>query len=197
MSAWDDAKVHRLMALRDKGFSAMEIGKALGVSRNAVIGKLARMGLGLKGRQSVKARGGRPRKHRRAKPSMPQVTATAPQGRDLAAAEPAADTVPPEPALEEEATPGPEPAAQTPAGARHGVVTAVMSLTPRSCRWPIGEPKTDPDFRFCGAERKRGAYCETHAAIAAGTAPADLSVPRGPRRKPAKQGALFFRSRGQ
>jgi GcrA cell cycle regulator len=39
----------------------------------------------------------------------------------------------------------------------------VATLTPRCCRWPIGDPK-QPDFHFCGRERHADLpYCEIHA----------------------------------
>lgn len=43
---------------------------------------------------------------------------------------------------------------------------AVSALSPRACRWPIGEPRS-ADFAFCGAERlARGSYCARHARVA-------------------------------
>ena len=48
---------------------------------------------------------------------------------------------------------------------REGGVT-MAELTPRMCRWPMGDPKS-PDFRFCGCQAEPGMpYCEEHAKIA-------------------------------
>lgn len=33
------------------------------------------------------------------------------------------------------------------------------------CRWPFGDPET-ADFRFCGAPRAHGDYCDVHAKLA-------------------------------
>ena len=42
----------------------------------------------------------------------------------------------------------------------------LAKLTPTSCRWPVGDPKT-PQFRFCGADRgAHHAYCPAHRALA-------------------------------
>ena len=41
---WDDATLKKLKALTGKGLSTSEIGKRLGMSKNAIVGKLNRMG---------------------------------------------------------------------------------------------------------------------------------------------------------
>ena len=46
---WDEARVRRLMVLWSGGFGASDIGRLLGVSRNAVIGKARRLGLKARG----------------------------------------------------------------------------------------------------------------------------------------------------
>lgn len=43
-------------------------------------------------------------------------------------------------------------------------------LGEKSCRWPVGDPKS-PDFGFCGCEKVRDMpYCATHARVAYGPA---------------------------
>lgn len=47
---------------------------------------------------------------------------------------------------------------------------SLFELTATSCRWPIGDPRSD-DFCFCGADRVKpedesNAYCAAHAKIA-------------------------------
>jgi GcrA cell cycle regulator len=66
---WTDAAIARLKALWAEGLSASECGKRMGVSRNAVIGKIHRLGL------SHKYRRPRERARRMTKPkaSMPQM----------------------------------------------------------------------------------------------------------------------------
>ncbi len=41
---WDNATLKKLKALTGKGLSTAEIGKRLGMSKNAVVGKLNRLG---------------------------------------------------------------------------------------------------------------------------------------------------------
>lgn len=41
----------------------------------------------------------------------------------------------------------------------------VLALEEHHCRWPIGDPAS-PNFRFCGARKERGSYCEYHRGIA-------------------------------
>lgn len=49
--------------------------------------------------------------------------------------------------------------------AASGGVT-LMDLTPRTCRWPVGDPRHD-DFRFCGDYAEPGkVYCCQHHALA-------------------------------
>ena len=45
MAEWPDNKVTDMVAMRRKGWSATQIGFAMGVTRNAIIGKLDRLGL--------------------------------------------------------------------------------------------------------------------------------------------------------
>ncbi len=47
-----------------------------------------------------------------------------------------------------------------------GKGVTMAELTPRMCRWPIGDPKTE-NFQFCGCTAEAGGpYCETHAKMA-------------------------------
>jgi GcrA cell cycle regulator len=55
-----------------------------------------------------------------------------------------------------------EPLAEAAPGTR----CTLMKLTRRTCRWPIGDPKSG-DFCFCGATSMRGRpYCEFHLGVA-------------------------------
>lgn len=39
----------------------------------------------------------------------------------------------------------------------------LLTLEAKDCRWPIGDPKHDKDFHFCGGERVEGMpYCAIH-----------------------------------
>lgn len=40
----------------------------------------------------------------------------------------------------------------------------VQTLTDKCCRWPVGDPKDEANFHFCGREKVTGLpYCESHA----------------------------------
>lgn len=45
MAEWPDKKVSYMVGLRRRGWSATQIGKDMGVTRNAINGKLDRLGL--------------------------------------------------------------------------------------------------------------------------------------------------------
>jgi GcrA cell cycle regulator len=47
-----------------------------------------------------------------------------------------------------------------------GASNAINSLTPKSCRWPIGDP-TSPKFHFYAKDKYlEKPYCEEHSKIA-------------------------------
>jgi hypothetical protein len=45
MADWPDYRERMLVKMRDRGMSASEIAKAMGTTRNAIIGKMDRMGM--------------------------------------------------------------------------------------------------------------------------------------------------------
>ena len=45
MAEWPDERVKDMVSMRQRGWTATQIGKALNMSRNAIIGKLDRLGL--------------------------------------------------------------------------------------------------------------------------------------------------------
>jgi GcrA cell cycle regulator len=56
--------------------------------------------------------------------------------------------------------PTPEPRAKA-----ASAITAVFTLTPNACRWPLGDPQR-PGFRFCGSPVTEGSYCKHHRGMA-------------------------------
>jgi GcrA cell cycle regulator len=145
---WNEESISRLRALWAEGHSTAEIGRRMGVSKNAVVGKAHR--LNLTSRPSPIRRDGektpRRRQPRRAQgPTLPALSAS------LA---PMPILEPPPRIIERQqpvlrAVPQPRP------GAR---------VTP--CCWPIGEPGTK-SFRFCDVDAIAGKpYCEDHSALA-------------------------------
>ncbi len=144
---WTDERVERLKALWIEGLSAAQIARQLGgVTRNAVIGKVHR--LGLSGRAA-------PSRPGRAAPSTPRARRTTPvRARPTAARRTLAPPRKPARAHEPAAPPeGP------------GLATAA-TLGAHMCRWPIGDPKA-ADFTFCGRRvDDHGPYCRDHHRIA-------------------------------
>ncbi len=146
---WNEDTIERLRALWAEGHSTAEIGRRMGVSKNAVVGKAHR--LNLASRPSPIRRDGErsPRKRlprRVSGPTLPALSAT------LAPMLPE----PPRVAIVRQAMPPVLRAVPAPRpGAR---------VTP--CCWPIGEPGTR-SFRFCDVDAIAGKpYCDDHSALA-------------------------------
>lgn len=139
--SWTDERVDRLKKLWTEGLSASQIAKELGgVTRNAVIGKVHRLGL------SGRATPSRPPR-RAVKPHRPR-PAIRPSIRPVMRAQPA-----PPPPVEAERLPS-------------GEFATVLTLSEHICKWPIGDPDQQ-GFRFCGRRTKPSApYCDAHARMA-------------------------------
>lgn len=148
---WTDDRVEQLKKLWEAGLSASQIAAELGnVTRNAVIGKVHR--LGLSGRaKSPSTSAPRPRK---ARPAQHMVRISRPQSRGNAAL-----------ARVFETEPEPDPIAYdnvVPMSQRRTLV----ELTEDTCRWPIGDPGS-ADFFFCGGHSLNGLpYCAHHSRVA-------------------------------
>lgn len=155
---WTDERVELLKKLWNDGLSASQIAAELGsVTRNAVIGKVHR--LGLSGRAKAPSSSTpRPRKPPRAAPSAPP-RPSMPAARGNLALKPRTMPIV---APEVDLTPLPEIDNVVPMGER----CTIMELKEHSCRWPIGDPGKD-DFRYCGARSNTGLpYCAYHCRIA-------------------------------
>ena len=171
--SWTDDRVATLTKMWGEGQSASQIAKELGgVTRNAVIGKVHRLGL------SNRATGG-------AKPGAKGKTAAKPTTRAKAAAKPKAEAapaasakpilparkaiipagqpLPPQPSANEIS---PEALASVREVEKKAKKISLMELTERTCKWPIGDPATD-EFWFCGLTSEPGKpYCEAHVGVA-------------------------------
>jgi GcrA cell cycle regulator len=143
---WTDERVESLKKLWIEGLSASQIAKQLGgVTRNAVIGKVHR--LGLAGRATPSRPAKRPRPASRPRLASSSSNAVA---RPRMAPAPYLALVP---QLE-------------PLKADDGSVTTVLTLSDTVCKWPIGDP-TETTFAFCGrGAGQAGPYCADHAALA-------------------------------
>jgi GcrA cell cycle regulator len=154
-NGWTDDRVTLLKKLWTDGLSASQIAKQLGgVTRNAVIGKVHRLGL------AGRAAPSRPIKRIAGPVARPRpVLVVAPQV--AAKVEAAVKALDPSTQVEAAAKPKPTVPAQ-----KRGDLIGVLQLGTHMCKWPIGDPG-DPDFGFCGAQCTSGAvYCTEHAAIA-------------------------------
>ena len=191
--SWNDERVEILKKMWAEGQSASQIAKELGgVTRNAVIGKVHR--LGLSNRNGGGGTGGASAATE-AKPKPAKAAAKpAPKPKKAAAAAPQPKEEPapkPEPAAE--AAPSPVPGSRIkpiiPAGQplppqpsaneidpkalakvseveKKAKKLTLMGLTSRTCKWPVGDPATD-DFWFCGLPSQAGKpYCEAHVGVA-------------------------------
>jgi GcrA cell cycle regulator len=192
--SWTEERVETLKRMWSEGQSASQIAKELGgVTRNAVIGKVHR--LGLSNRAGAAPAKPAPKEKPDARPeTRPEASAPEAVAEDAAAEKkPAAPTPAPAPsappAAAASASPPatrkaivpagqplpPQPSAneispETLASVREVEKTAkkltLMELTERTCKWPIGDPATD-DFWFCGLPVQQGKpYCEAHVSVA-------------------------------
>lgn len=145
--SWTDERVDELKALWLQGKTASQIAKELGdVTRNAVIGKVHR--LGLSGRPS-------PIKRRTRKASEPKKVVQAKKSAAPVTQNNTPDTTNVRPIR------APMPVIEPLNGG-----ACLLDLKESMCKWPIGDPKS-PDFRFCGHKKAEGLpYCEAHAAVA-------------------------------
>lgn len=134
---WTDERVVTLKRLWLEGLSASQIQRQLGgVTRNAVIGKVHR--LGLSGRATP------------SKPRQEAYKAPRPAVRRVAPPKPATVTVlVPRPRVYRVEEPG---------------SATVLTLDRHMCKWPIGDPAMD-GFTFCGKQAE-GSFCIDHARVA-------------------------------
>jgi GcrA cell cycle regulator len=152
--SWTDERVSALKKLWSDGLSASQIAKQIGgVTRNAVIGKVHR--LGLSGRSTPSRPVKRPPRLARPKPRAAETTLA-----------PAVIAPPPRAELPLAVQ------ARTPVGGplgplvlSDGAHASILTLRDTMCKWPIGDP-ADPKFAFCGRKSDCGPYCTEHAKVA-------------------------------
>jgi len=188
--SWTDERVETLRRMWGEGQSASQIAKELGgVTRNAVIGKVHRLGLSNRvggkddedelpvaaavtpvaaasrpdaaaAPEPVSARADAPRAAPAAAPAAPSNVTPLPLRKAIV---PAGQPLPPQPSLNEIS---PEALASVREVEKRAKRLTLMELTERTCKWPIGDPATD-DFWFCGLPSLPGKpYCEAHVGVA-------------------------------
>ena len=146
-AGWTEDRVGALTKLWLEGQSASQIAKQLGggVTRNAVIGKVHRLGLSGRAAPSQPARA----TFRTARPRP------APQATQAPSAPRRIEAVQPRPAA---------PSVPAPMPDLPGTAT-VMTLGAHMCKWPIGDPSSS-EITFCGRRASEGVYCVEHARVA-------------------------------
>ncbi len=150
---WTDERVELLKRLWAEGLSASQIAAQLGggITRNAVIGKVHRLGLAGRAKPAASTAGRAARRPRtqtlqRARPLVIGATAlkASPivEPRRLAIREPEILEVP------------------------ESLHATILTLSDQTCKWPIGDPAAE-NFHFCGHRPRTGTpYCEYHARLA-------------------------------
>ena len=193
--SWTDERVETLKKMWAEGQSASQIAKELGgVTRNAVIGKVHRLGLsnrvGPGGKEEEEVE-----EAAVVAPVRPEPVAARPVAPEpVRAAEPPRAAERPAPAPAAAAAPAPilpipmrkaiipagQPLPPQPSAneispealasvrevEKRAKKLTLMELTERTCKWPIGDPATE-DFWFCGLPSVAGKpYCEAHVGVA-------------------------------
>lgn len=179
---WTDERVKLLKKLWGEGLSAHVIAQRMlgsGLSRNAVLGKVHRMGLA---DRATTLRGKGPKRVRKtgkgwqanSKPKATGGTNGAPRVQFGNPDNWSGEAKAVEPYVE------PKEELVIPVAERK----TLQALTDQCCRWPIGDPQKE-DFHFCGKSKVTGLpYCEYHAKRAYVPAqprvrkPVDPTVPR-------------------
>lgn len=152
LQIWTEDRVELLKKLWDAGLSASQIAAEMGnLTRNAVIGKVHRLGLPGRPRVAdgnVQAAG----RSRRAKEYTPSPRQYRPRTNAKPAPQPDE-----EPDYVVEFTENLVPLHQR---------LTLLELTDDVCKWPVGDPSS-PDFHFCGGKALRAyPYCAHHCRIA-------------------------------
>ncbi len=158
---WSEERVELLRKLWDEGLSASRIAAELagGVTRNAVIGKVHRLGLSgrVKAQSSASTARARPKTQGLGRPQGAQhrPTAMPMRGNTALAIQPRAMQMP---ALRDNTGNNVVPMAEN---------VTIMELRESMCRWPVGDPAS-AEFRYCGGKAPigDGPYCSYHARMA-------------------------------
>ncbi len=189
--AWTDQEVDTLKDLWGQGLSASQIGKILGKTRNAVIGKAHRLKLASRPspikkvankatadkKSSTAAKPKETRKKTTAKKSDAAKTAKKATQSDIAKVAESLESkeerakiilarLEKTRRMAEEAAAEHKAVDSKPQLLPPGGGITIMELTRNTCRWPIGDPR-HPGFRYCGQKTVGGsAYCGHHLEMA-------------------------------
>lgn len=160
--SWTDDRIEVLAKLWREGLSASQIAAQLGnVTRNAVIGKIHR--LGLSSRDKPASKGGGRRKNTSSTSNVLNASNNNKYTRTNRTTAKTAKTnnqseiikITPRIDSNTENLTAPKPKE-----------LKLTELTETTCKWPLGDPQND-DFCFCGHSAKSDTpYCEYHSKIA-------------------------------
>ena len=171
---WDNATLKKLKALTGKGLSTSEIGKRLGMSKNAIVGKLNRLGWNAKAGgaaaaddKAVDAKKKTAQKTESVKKTPVKKAETvkktvAKKAETKTATKKTATKV----AAQKEAPKKTDSKTNAKNLAMHQRIIQhsleMANLKPNQCRWPIGDPDSE-HFHFCGETVFVGKpYCYEH-----------------------------------
>ncbi len=136
---WNDENVSKLRELWDQGLPTAQIGKLLGFTKNAVVGKAHRIGL-------------------ERRPSPIRRTAVKPDRKKARS--------PVTLKLNFEITKEETNSSKEVTPYQTNVKSLIAPAPKRGCEWPLGHPD-EADFHFCGKDRfDDKPYCLEHCAIA-------------------------------
>ena len=160
---WDNATLKKLKALTGKGLSTSEIGKRLGMAKNATVGKLNRLGW------NAKAGGTTAGAEKKAEVKKPDDKPVVAKKTTVKKSEPAKKT-----SVKATVTKTTPKEAEVKTDAKTTAKNLAMhqriiqpslemaNLKPNQCRWPIGDPDSE-HFHFCGETVFIGKpYCYEH-----------------------------------
>ena len=138
--SWNDDNVARLRDLWDQGLPTAQIGKLLGFTKNAVVGKAHR--IGLERRPSpIRRTAVKPDRKKARSPIIPKLNFETSKEEIREPLRPQINFQP-------------------------IVKNLVTNNNKRACEWPDGHPD-ESDFKFCGKERfEDKPYCLDHCAVA-------------------------------
>jgi len=150
MTEWSAERISDLARLWGEGITAGEIGRRLGVSKSAVVGKAHRLNL---------------------RPRQSPIKRAPARGERKDHPWSAAATAKPQPAVSASGGVVPQPIRDPlkPGSAVRAATRedyAGRGESRAACAWPIGDPR-GPEFRFCGRRAvRRKPYCADHCAAA-------------------------------
>ena len=163
---WTEENVADLKQRWGAKETARQIGAAIGMSRNAVLGKIHRLGLSERVNRKPVHRVEHADKGRRRNGGAVKEALKAARAREQKIAARGNQSPLTNVILARARAMGELPACEAvdlPQEQRTHASVALLDLAPHHCRWPIEQ---DGVTMFCGADKHVGAYCEGHARLA-------------------------------